>query len=114
MAVCLLLASPWARAGVEIVEIRNIRFSPTGTITVTDPLDSPLPGAKVEEMSSDWKEVLSSTETDDKGGFALVPIRGHKIYFLQISCHNFNPLRVRVEISLKKGKELRLQLEVAT
>ena len=114
MAICLLLASPLARAGVEIVEIRNIRFSRTGTITVTDPLDSPLPGAKVEEMSPDWKQVLSSTDTDDKGRFTLTPGHYRKIYYLQISCHNFNPLRVRVAVSTSKGKELRLQLEIAT
>lgn len=68
-----------ARAGVERVEIQHLQFSRTLSVTVTDPSDSPVPGAKVEEMSSDWKQVLRSTDTDDKGRFALAPVHGRDL-----------------------------------
>jgi Carboxypeptidase regulatory-like domain len=115
VAFWLFIVSPsLLHAGVEIVEVERIQIAKSVSATVTGPGDSPLPGAKVEEMSPDWKQVLRSTQADDAGRFTLAPVNGRRIYYLQISYPNFNPLRVRVSLSTRKGKELRLQLEVAT
>jgi hypothetical protein len=110
----LVLSASLLHAGVEIVVIENVQFAKSLSVTVTDSGDFLLPGAKVEEMSPDWKQVLRSTQTDDAGKFTLASVHGRKIYYLQISHDGFNPLRVRVAISTKRGKDLRLQLEVAT
>jgi len=115
MAFCLLvLSASLVHAGVEIVEIENIQIVKSLSATVTDPEGYPLSDAKVEEMSPDWQRTLRSTQTDGKGRFALTPVPGRRIYYLQISDHNFDPLRVRVQIDPRNGKKLRLRLVLAT
>ena len=73
-------------------------------------------GATIEEVGPDWKGALRSTATDSDGRFALTPVKGRKIYYLQITAGvpGVNPLQVPVKISRFRGKKLlRLQLELA-
>jgi hypothetical protein len=65
-------------------------------------------------MNPGWKQAFRSTQADNKGRFTLAPVQGRNIYYLQVSSPNFDPLRVRVAISIKNGKELKLRLVVAT
>ena len=114
LACCLLVVSPSVvHAGYDVVEIQDIQVAKSLSAIVTDQGDLPVPGARIEEMNPGWKTVLRSTQADNHGRFTLAPVPGRKIYYLEISYPNFDPLRVRVAISVKKGKELKLRLAVA-
>jgi hypothetical protein len=102
------------RAQYQIVEIEKVQLATSLAAVVTDIMGSPMPGVLVEECSSDWKQSLRSTKTDAKGGFTLAPVKGRDVYYLQLSMNGFDPLRVRVKIDPKRGKNLRLKLEIAT
>ena len=41
-------------------------------------------------------------------------VKGRDLYYLQITSHGFDPLRVRVKVDRKRGKKLELQMEVST
>jgi len=41
-------------------------------------------------------------------------VKGRDVYFLQLRMNGFDPLRVRVKIDPKQGKNLRFRLEIAT
>jgi hypothetical protein len=101
-------------AQYQIVEIEKVQLATSLAAVVTDIMGSPMPGVLVEECSSDWKQSLRSTKTDAKGGFTLAPVKGRDVYYLQLSMNGFDPLRVRVKIDPKRGKNLRLKLEIAT
>ncbi len=75
---------------------------------VLDPSGAPIQGAFVEEFSPDWKESLRSTKTDTTGEFTFTPVKGRDVYYLQLRMNGFDPLRVRVKIDPKQGKNLRL------
>jgi len=76
-----------------------------------------VPDALVEEFAEEWKgNPLRSAMTDSEGRFTLTPVKGRKIYYLQISLRRpgVNPLRVPVQINRIHGtKLLRLQLHLA-
>lgn len=100
--------------GVAMVEIGNVQLARSLTAVVHDSGGSPIVGVLVEELSSDWKESLRSTKTDAAGIFTFTSVRGRDIYYFQLTFKNFNPLRVRVKINHKRGKELELQMYVST
>lgn len=64
----------------------------------------------VKQFGSDWKTVLRSTKTDEKGHFAMTKVKDRKVYFLQFSFRNCNPIRVRVKVDAEHGKELQVQM----
>ena len=101
-------------AQYQIVEIEKVQLATSLAAVVTDISDSAVPGVLVEEFSSDWKQSLRTTKTDAKGGFTLAPVKGRDVYYLQLRMDGFDPLRVRVRIDPKQGKNLRLKLEIAT
>jgi hypothetical protein len=81
------------------------------------PNGDPVKGAKVAELTPDWKQELRVTKTDSDGSFNLAPVKGRKVYYLQITVPNgtgVNPLRVPAKINRLWGKGLlRLRLELA-
>jgi hypothetical protein len=100
-------------AGVETVEIPRIQFSRSLSAIVTMPGGSPLPGAKVEEFSCNWKTALRTVQTDAGGTFSLAPVKGRKLYYIQVSAPGFNPLRFRLKRRMY-AKPLKLQMELST
>ena len=104
------------QAAEETVELRLQRAKCLCGI-VTFVTGDPVPDAQVEELGQDWKgPQLRSTRTDSEGRFTFAPIKGRKIYYLQISSRQpgVNPLRVPIQISRFRGtKLLRLQLHLA-
>lgn len=101
-------------AQYQIIEIEKVQLASSLAAVVTDITGSRMPGVMVEEFSSDWKQSLRSTKTDAKGRFALASVKGRDIYYLQLRIDGFDPLRVRVKLDPKRGKHLRLKLEIAT
>ena len=107
---------PRVYAAEEIVELRLQTVRALKGIVVY-PNGEIVKGAKVAELTSDWKTELRETRTDEDGRFNLAPIKGHKVYYLQITvpgAAGVNPLRVPAKISRLWGKgSLRLQLRLA-
>jgi len=110
----IFLVPTHLHAQYQIIEIEKVQLATSLAAAVTDITGSPMPGVLVEEFSSDWKQSLRSTKTDAKGRFTLAPVKGRGVYYLQLRIDGFDPLRVRVKIDPKQGKNLRLKLEIAT
>jgi hypothetical protein len=111
----LLLFAP-ARVqaqGVATIEIQNVQLARSLAAVVQDPTDSPIAGVLVEEVTSDWKKTLRSTTTDASGRFTFAQVKGRDVYYFRLTIKNFNQLRVRVKVDPKRGKELRLRMEIS-
>ncbi len=67
-----------------------------------------------EEFSSDWKTALRSTKTDQQGRFVMTTLKDRNSYFLQFSFRNCNPIRVRVKVDAKLGKEMQVKMVNST
>lgn len=100
--------------GVSIIEYQNVQLAGSLAAVVHDPADFPMAGVLVEEFTSDWKESLRTTHTDAAGGFTFVPVKGRVVYYLQLTMKGFNPLRVRVKVEPKRGKDLQLKMVLST
>lgn len=113
-----VLSSGISAKGVEeIIELRLQRAKCLCGV-VLYPGDDPVSGAKIEEFGKDWKGSLRSTFADSKGSFTLEPVKGRKVYYLQITAPasqpGVNPLRVPVQVVHFRGtKRLRLVLHLA-
>jgi carboxypeptidase family protein len=111
VAALLFFASAHLEAqGVSTVEIGNVQSARTLAGEVQDDRGSPIAGVSVEELSSNWKVSLRSTRTDAAGDFSFVPVKDRKVYYFQFRMDGFNPLRVRVKVDRKHGKELKLRM----
>ncbi len=114
MVISVILLSVLVQANEEIVEFRLQRARCLcGVVTVSG---NPVKNAKVEEFGPDWKEMLRSTDTDAEGRFTLPPIKGRKIYYLQISARatGVKPLRIPIKVVRFRGVSLlHLQLYLA-
>jgi hypothetical protein len=96
------------------IEIEKVQVSRSLAAVALDPAGYPIPGVLIEEFSSDWKELLRSTETNEEGRFSFAPVKKRKIYYLQLRKDGFNPLRVRMKVETDAGKELKLEMKIAT
>jgi len=110
----LFLGPIHLHAQYTTIEIEKVQLVRSLAAVVLDRAGSPIPGVLVEECSSDWKQSLRSIKTDATGGFTFASVKGRDVYYLQLRMNGFNLLRVRVKIDPKRGKNLRLKLQVAT
>lgn len=63
-------------------------------------------GAKVEELGQDWKGIpLRSTESDSEERFTPPPVKGRKIYHLQVRQPGLHLLLVPIRLSRFRGNE---------
>jgi len=76
--------------------------------------DEPVSGATVELYSSDWKTVLTSTKTDEKGHFSLKPSATGKLFYIRVSAPGMDIYELRVRIDKHATQELTIHLSVAT
>jgi len=116
-----LLAITWfslislsALAQMEVVEIDTPQFAKSVAGVVNDPSGAALPGVTVEERSEDWKTVLRSTETDDKGRFRFSSNRNQPIYYLQFSRSGFNWLRIKLQLDKRAKSAIVLKMPIGT
>jgi len=100
--------------GVSIIEYQNVQLARSLAAVVYDPGHFPMAGVLVEEFSPDWEKSLRSTRTDAAGGFTFAPVKGRAVYYLQLRMEGFNPLRVRVKVDPKRGKDLQLKMVLST
>ena len=76
--------------------------------------DEPAGGVTVELCSSDWKTVLASTKTDEKGHFSLEPPATGKLFYIRVSAPGMDIYELRVRIKKQAAQELTIRLSVAT
>ena len=60
--------------------------------------DEPASGVTVELCSPDWKTVLKSTKTDQKGQFSLEPPGRRKLFYIRLSAPGMDIYQLRVRI----------------
>lgn len=113
---CIISFRPQVHAAEEIVELRLQTVKALNGVVVY-PNGEPVKGAKVAELTFDWKAELRVTSTDSEGRFSLAPVKGRKVYYLEITvpgAAGVNPLRVPAKINWLWGKGLlRLRLHLA-
>jgi hypothetical protein len=115
LAAFVLSFSSTLQAVEEMVEL-SLQKSKALSGIVVYPNGDPVIGAHVVEYSPDWKSELRRTETDLEGHFTLAPVKGRKIYYLQITARErgVNTLRAPVQISRLRGRgSLHLCLKLA-
>jgi hypothetical protein len=84
-----------------------------GQVTVRGTTE-PANGVNVDLCTPDWKTVLISTKTDDKGHFSLEQAGTAKVFYLRVSAPGMNIYQLRVRIDKHAGQELSIPLSVAT
>lgn len=116
IAGSLLLALPtsFCAQGISTIEYHDVQLVPSLAGVVHGPAEAPMAGVLVEEFRSDWKTTLRSTKTDQQGHFAMPAVKDREIYFLQFSFRYCDPIRVRVKVDAKRGKELQLKMVNST
>jgi len=114
IAVLSLLSLSLAGQGYETVEIEKLQSAKLVGGIVTDPSGAVLPDVIVEERSQDWKTVLRSTGTDEKGRFDFPATQRKAVYYLQFSRSGFDPLRIKLRIDKKAKSPLVLKMVIAT
>jgi hypothetical protein len=116
LLLCVISFRPHVHAAEEIVELRLQTVKALKGVVVY-PNGELVKGAKVAELTSDWKTELRVTSTDSEGRFSLAPVNGRKVYYLEITvpgAAGVNPLRAPAKINWLWGKGLlRLRLHLA-
>jgi hypothetical protein len=70
----------------------------SGTIQISA-TNNLLNGVLVEEMTPNWKTVISSTKTEEKGHFSIPSKAGKNIHYLRLSFYGCHTTYVRVRIT---------------
>jgi hypothetical protein len=76
--------------------------------------DEPANVVTVDLCTSDWKTVLASTKTDEKGYFSLEKPANEKLFYIRVSAPGMDIYEVRVRIKKHAAQELTIHLSVAT
>jgi hypothetical protein len=75
--------------------------------------NEPFNGATVGLYTPDWKTVLVSTKTDDKGYFSLEKTAPEKLFYIRVSAPGMDIYEFRVRIKKQATQELTVRLSVA-
>ena len=110
----LFLVSVSVVAQMEVVEIEEPQLAKSVSGVVNDPSDAALPGVTVEERSADWKKVLRSTETDDRGHFHFSKTANKTVYCIEFSRSGFNWLRIKIQLDKKANRSLVVKMPIGT
>ena len=99
----------------ELVVQKEISVSRAlaGLVTVLG-TGEPASAVTVDLCTHDWKRVIVSTKTDDKGHFSLEQAGDTKVFYLRVSASGMDTYQLRVRIDRHAGQELNIRLSVAT
>jgi 5-hydroxyisourate hydrolase-like protein (transthyretin family) len=114
LALVLLLVAGMGYSTTRVIQ-KNISVSHTlaGHVLVLG-TDEPASGVTVELCSSDWKNVLASTKTDEKGYFSFEQPATGKLFYIRVSAPGMDIYELRVRINKHATQELTIHLSVAT
>ena len=76
--------------------------------------DAPASGVKVDLCNSDWKTVLASTKTDEKGYFSLGKQETGKLFYVRLSSPGMDIYQLRVSVKRHAAHEMKIRLSIAT
>lgn len=114
LALVLFLAGRTGYATTLVVQKKiSVSRALAGQVLVKG-TDEPADGVTVELRSSDWKNVLASTKTDQKGHFSLEPRAKGKLFYIRVSAPGMDIYELRVRIDKHATQELTIHLSVAT
>ena len=86
LALVLFLAGRTGYATTLVVQKKiSVSRALVGQVLVKG-TDEPADGVTVELRSSDWKNVLASTKTDENGHFSLEPRGTGKLFYIRYQC----------------------------
>ncbi len=74
----------------------------------------PAKGVTVELCSIGWKDVISTTKTNEKGYFSLKQPASGRMVYIRLLAEGINPYQLRVRLDMKATKELIIHLSNAT
>jgi hypothetical protein len=114
LALVLFLAGQTGYATTLVVQKEiSVSRALAGHVLVRG-TDEPADGVTVELCSPDWKEVLTSTKTDQKGHFSLEQPATGKLFYVRASAPGMDIYELRVRLKKNAGQELTIRLSVAT
>jgi hypothetical protein len=114
LALVLLLAVETGYSTMRVTQEKiSVSRALAGHVLVRG-TDEPASGVTVELCSSDWKTVLTSTKTDEKGHFSLEPPATGKLFYIRVSAPGMDIYELRVRIDKHATRELTIPLSVAT
>jgi 5-hydroxyisourate hydrolase-like protein (transthyretin family) len=114
LALVLFLTVPIGYATTLVVQKEiSVSRALTGHVLVRA-TDEPASGVIVELCSADWKTVLKSTKTDEKGHFELEQPATGKLFYIRVSAPGMDIYELRARIKKRAAKELTIRLSIAT
>jgi hypothetical protein len=112
--LALLLTMGTGHATMKVVQKEiSVSRALAGHVLVQG-TDAPADGVTVELCSSDWKKVLASTKTDEKGHFSLEKPASGKLFYIRVSEPGMDIYELRVRIDKRAAGDLTIHLSVAT
>src|SRR6185437_3670577 len=100
-------------AQYQLIEIEEVQLSRSTAGVVIDPSGAAIPNVTIEERSDDWKIVLRTTHSDEKGRFHFSSDPNRTIH-LEFSSPGFDLLRIRVRLDKKGEAKLVVKMVIAT
>ena len=114
LAVVFFLAAESAHSTMTVEQNKiSVSRALAGHVVVQG-TDDPASSVTVELCSSDWKTVIASTKTDEKGHFSLEKPANAKLFYIRVSAPGMNIYELRVRIKKHAAQELTIHLSVAT
>ena len=114
LLIGLTLSTPCAHATQSVQqEAVSVSRSLAGEVVVLG-TEEPAAGVTVALCTPGWKQVITSTTTDQKGHFSLGPVAKAKLYLLRVSAPGMDIYQLRVRLDKHVGQELKIHLSVAT
>ena len=115
LVICILVF--WAgnilAQGVSEIQIARVFRASSLSGVVKFGEGEGVPGALVEECTSNWVKPVASTRTDENGNFKLPTVNRGSIHYLRISREGANTLLVKVKIT-PRASGLVLSLQPST
>jgi hypothetical protein len=114
LGLILFWAVGSAHATMRVIQKKvSVSRSLAGHVRVRG-TEAPASGVRVDLCSPEWKTVLASTMTDEKGYFALQKPAAGTLFYIRLSAPGMDIYELRVRIEKQATPELTIRLSVAT
>jgi hypothetical protein len=117
IALLTLIFSLAVETGYSTLRVVQKEISVSRTLAghvLVQGTDEPATGVRVELRSSDWKTILASAKTNEKGYFSFEKPAAGSIFYIRVSAPGMDIYELRVRINKSGAEELTIHLSVAT